>query len=105
MSKKILFLTTEMPYPLDSGGKIRTYNIIKGIKKYFEIDLVCFIEDENMNVEKDKLLDLCNKVDCKSIHLTISHNFALPIYPSSSVLYGHLSHFGSGNFSKISTAE
>lgn len=62
MSRKILFLTTEIPYPLDSGGKIRTYNIIKGIRKYFEIDLVCFIEDEKEKVENSELVHLCNEI-------------------------------------------
>jgi len=36
----ILFITEIMPYPLDSGGKIRTYNILKQLSMYHKITLI-----------------------------------------------------------------
>lgn len=38
---KILYITERMPYPLDTGGKIRTYHILKGLAKCHEVILVC----------------------------------------------------------------
>lgn len=62
MKEKILFLTTEMPYPLDGGGKIRTYNMIKGIYKDYDIDLVCFSEGNHSKDDLNKLQEICNSV-------------------------------------------
>jgi len=39
---KILFLAPRLPYPADTGGKIRTLNILKQLADFAEIDLVCF---------------------------------------------------------------
>ncbi|SEF55925.1 Glycosyltransferase involved in cell wall bisynthesis [Caloramator fervidus] len=60
--KKALFLTTEIPYPLDNGGKIRSYNLIKGLSKNYLIDLVCFAEfDVNID-DINELKKLCNDI-------------------------------------------
>ncbi len=47
MKKNILFITNLLPYPLDNGGKIKTYNTLKILSKTYLIDLVCFIEHES----------------------------------------------------------
>lgn len=39
---KILFIAPRMPLPADTGGKIRTFNILKQMVKMCEVDLVCF---------------------------------------------------------------
>ena len=39
---KILFLAPRLPYPADTGGKIRTLNILKQLAKKAQIHLVCF---------------------------------------------------------------
>ncbi len=39
---KLLFLAPRMPYPADTGGKIRTLNILKQCAAFAEVDLVCF---------------------------------------------------------------
>ena len=59
---KILFLTTELPYPLDSGGKIRTYNMLEGLSDKFNIDVICFSEKENINYEIEKLKRICRDI-------------------------------------------
>lgn len=43
---KILFLTNLLPFPLDNGGKIKTYNTLKALEELFEIDLFCFVDSE-----------------------------------------------------------
>ncbi len=39
---KILFLAPRLPLPADTGGKIRTLNILKQLMKWAEVHLVCF---------------------------------------------------------------
>ncbi|HSX19004.1 MAG TPA: glycosyltransferase family 4 protein [Candidatus Saccharimonadales bacterium] len=55
-------ITPYLPYPLVSGGQIRTYNLLKNLAKKHQITLASFIRD----VEEEKYLkDLqpyCNKV-------------------------------------------
>ncbi|MFT8929772.1 MAG: glycosyltransferase [Sporolactobacillus sp.] len=45
--KKILFLTTLLPYPLDNGGKVKTYNTLKALSEIYCIDFLCFVNDES----------------------------------------------------------
>lgn len=67
--RKILFLTTEIPYPLDNGGKIRTFNMIKGLSTRFDIDLISFYEVEN-DLDYKQLNDICNSVNMIKMFFT-----------------------------------
>lgn len=61
----ILFLTNLLPYPLDNGGKIKTYTTIDTLSKAgHRIDLVCFTEEKNINEKyQSEMLKLCNRVE------------------------------------------
>lgn len=61
--KKILFVTEKFPYPLDSGGRIRTYNILKGLARRYEINLVTSIEQEGQKSYLPELEKICRRVD------------------------------------------
>ena len=40
---KILFLTNLLPYPLDNGGKIKSYTTLKAFfQAGYNVDLLCF---------------------------------------------------------------
>ena len=55
---KVLFLAPRFPLPADTGGKIRTYNLIKQIAKFAELYVVCFSfhsEDRAQVAEFEKL--------------------------------------------------
>ncbi len=39
---KILFITKEIPYPVNDGCRNRTFNILKGLSKNNNITLICF---------------------------------------------------------------
>ena len=52
---KILMLTPYLPYPLLSGGQIRTYNLLKNLSKDHEITLFALIKDEK---ERQYIKDL-----------------------------------------------
>lgn len=62
MSIKLLFLTYDIPYPLNSGGKIRSYNLIKQLAKNFDITLYTYYRDEAQKKELGDLVNLCTKI-------------------------------------------
>ncbi|MGH8276869.1 MAG: glycosyltransferase, partial [Steroidobacteraceae bacterium] len=37
---KILFVTEQFPYPLDTGGNVRTFNLLKGLARAHEVSLI-----------------------------------------------------------------
>lgn len=44
--KKVIFMTYDFPYPFNSGGKIRAYNLLKYAGKGFDITLYSFTRGE-----------------------------------------------------------
>lgn len=73
---RILFLTNLLPYPLDNGGKIKTYTTINALAMAgHQIDLVCFTEKKNNLEEKNtQLLQICNRVEQVYQRLTTAEN-------------------------------
>ncbi len=56
MKKKILYITTLLPYPPDMGGKIKTLSTLKQLVKEAEIYLFSFVDKkEDLVYEKDLL--------------------------------------------------
>jgi len=58
---KILMLTLYLPYPTNSGGQIRSYNLIKHLSKKHEITLVSFIK-KGEEKYADELRKYCREV-------------------------------------------
>lgn len=56
-------LTPYLPYPLLSGGQIRTYNLLKNLADKHEITLFSFIRSDNENLHKKELLKFCKRVE------------------------------------------
>lgn len=75
---KILFLTNLLPYPLDSGGKIKTYTTISILAEAaHEIDLLCFTEQKNPeNKFENEVLKLCRRVEQIYHKLTTAENMS-----------------------------
>lgn len=72
---KILFLTNLLPYPLDNGGKIKTYTTLRALKNADnEIDLVCFTETEDSQKNEVGLADICNEIHQIPLKLTTALN-------------------------------
>ena len=63
---KILMITPYLPYPLVSGGQIRTYNLLKNLSPKHEITLVSFIR----NIAEKKYLPNLEKY-CIGVHPVI----------------------------------
>lgn len=59
---KILMLTPYLPYPLVSGGQIRTYNLLKHLSKDHEITLFSLIKDYKEEENLKELEKYCAKI-------------------------------------------
>ncbi len=59
---KVLMITPYLPYPLVSGGQIRTYNLLKNLSKKHKITLASFVRDEKEARFLDELKPFCQKV-------------------------------------------
>lgn len=58
----ILMLTPYLPYPLHSGGQIRTYNLLKKLSQLHTITLVCLIKDEPEKMHITELENFCENI-------------------------------------------
>ena len=59
---KILMLTPYLPYPLLSGGQIRTYNLLKKLAVKYEVTLFALIKEESERQYIPELEKYCAKV-------------------------------------------
>lgn len=59
---KILMLTPYLPYPLLSGGQIRTYNLLKKLANKHEVTLFALIKEESERQYIPELEKYCKKV-------------------------------------------
>ncbi len=58
-TSNILMLTPYLPYPPVSGGRTRTYNLVKHLSRYYGITLVCYGRPEEKSFDITPLRDLC----------------------------------------------
>lgn len=59
---KILMLTPYLPYPLYSGGQIRSYNLLKNLSQKHQITLFSFIRSESETKHIKELKKFCFQV-------------------------------------------
>ena len=59
---KVLMITPYLPYPLVSGGQIRTYNLLKNLASRHHITLTSFIRDDSEKKYLKELEPYCQKV-------------------------------------------
>ncbi len=60
---KVLMLTPYLPYPLVSGGQIRTYNLLKHLSKHHDITLFALIKNESERKHLKELKKYCKKIE------------------------------------------
>src|SRR5260221_3897511 len=61
-NNQILMLTPYLPYPPVSGGRSRTYNLVKRLQRDFDITLVCFGRPEEQAFDLTPLRELCEVI-------------------------------------------
>ena len=59
---KILMLTPYLPYPLHSGGQIRTYNLLKHLANKHQVTLFALIKEDSEKTYISELEKYCTKV-------------------------------------------
>ncbi len=64
---KILLLTQVLPYPPDSGPKIKTWNVIKYLAQHHEVTLVSFVRGDQ-SAEVNHLKNYCRAVYTVPMH-------------------------------------
>lgn len=76
----ILFITAELPFPSNSGARIYTWERIKQLAKYNEINLIS-LRENNEKVEKAEILKYCRKFkvfERKKDYIYILRNIVKP---------------------------
>ena len=59
---RVLFLTQVLPYPLDSGAKIRQFHMLQFLATKHHVSLVSFVRDDNTAEHIARLRDVCESV-------------------------------------------
>ena len=63
MSKRILFLTPQLPYPPQQGTAIRNYNLIVQVARQHEVHLLSFTDTQGPTTDAGPLPDLCTSLN------------------------------------------
>ena len=58
----ILYLTQVLPYPLDSGAKIRQYYVLRHLTSRHQVTLVSFVRDDDKPEHVAHLESFCHAV-------------------------------------------
>lgn len=66
---KVLLLTQVLPYPPDSGPKVKTFNVIKYLAQHHEVTLVSFVRGDQ-SADAAELRNYCRAVHCVPIERT-----------------------------------
>lgn len=64
---KVLFISTENPFPVDHGHHIRTYHVLKILSSLYEVHFVGFSQNKTGFQYEHKLQDLCASVKLFSL--------------------------------------
>ena len=59
---RALFLTQVLPYPLDSGAKIRQYHMLQHLGQRHDVTLLSFVREDNLAEHIDHLRGVCDDV-------------------------------------------
>jgi len=59
---RVLMLTPYLPFPLLSGGQIRTYNLLKQLANKHEITLFCLIKDDTERQYIPEIKKYCHEI-------------------------------------------
>lgn len=61
-NRHILMLTPYLPYPPTSGGRSRTYNLVKHLRDDYEITLACFGRPDEKAFDLTPMRELCELI-------------------------------------------
>lgn len=61
--KKVVFITSRFPYPLDKGDKLRAFHQIKDLSGYADVHLISISEEEPSPSDFQALSSYCSSID------------------------------------------
>jgi glycosyltransferase involved in cell wall biosynthesis len=61
---KTLFVSPQLPWPLDAGSKLRIYNLLRAYAELGPVTLVCFAQDEAELQHAPEMERYCHRVVC-----------------------------------------
>ena len=70
----ILFLTQVLPYPLNSGAKIRAYYVLRYLAQKHRVTLVSFVRDDDRPEDIEHLLSFCDAVHTVPMRRSLLRN-------------------------------
>ena len=59
---RVLLLTQVLPYPPDSGPKVKTYYVLKYLAEHHDVTLVSFVRESDKPEYIQHLESLCERV-------------------------------------------
>jgi len=72
---RVLVVASDLPWPLESGGKIASYRMIEGIARHHAVDLVS-LADIDGPAETGALADLCESIEVVRVPFTFRRHRA-----------------------------
>ena len=60
---KILWLNTNLLLPLDKGGKLRTWHVMRELAKQHEITYVCFADPSQTAADREGMREVCARLE------------------------------------------
>ena len=87
---RVLFFSNLIPYPLDGGGKIFTFSVLKSLKESGNIvDVVCFYENEDIEKAKIELRPYCDSISALPIKVTTRENMKLMVFKAALSMFSN----------------
>ncbi|MFN8625138.1 MAG: glycosyltransferase family 4 protein [Candidatus Binatia bacterium] len=71
MARRVLLLTQVLPYPPDSGPKVKTWNVLKCLSTEYEVTLVSFVRDNQAEAVR-RLREHCRAVHTVPIRRSVA---------------------------------
>ena len=65
---RTLFLSEQVPFPLDGARKQRIFHLLKGVASASDVTLVCFLRSEAERESLEPLRPLCRAIHCVPSH-------------------------------------
>lgn len=85
---KILWVTYDLPFPLNSGGKQRSYHLLRGLKEAdFDVTLFSFYRREEQRVYSPELLKIVSRLELfKRRYVWDPRNLGAAVFSSKPLL-------------------
>lgn len=95
----ILLISPFLPYPLDQGGKIRIFNVVKNLSRNHKITLACLCSGPEQ--DRGPLTELCDEIVIVQRESSFARDFARFLVGRESF---NCAKFSSREFAKVLTA-